>query len=115
MNSTSRPVSVTGVAWLFIAVGVGAFIFHLPDLLRLEKDAFPVEITELLSVLAGVFMLRRHNWARWLALAWMAFHLAISAVPPFHGLIVHVLIFSGITYLLLRSDATQYFRGADPV
>jgi hypothetical protein len=114
MNSKGRPVSVTAVAWLFIAVGVGAFILHSPDLLRLQKDALPIEFTELLSVLAGVFMLRRQNWARWLALAWMAFHVVITAYPPFHGLVVHVLIFSGIAYLLLRSDAAKYFRGADP-
>ena len=58
-------------------------------------------------------MLRRQNWARWLALAWMAFHVVISVFPPFKGLVVHVLIFGGITYLLLRSDAAQYFRGKD--
>ena len=71
-------------------------------------------LTEQFGLIAGLFMLRRHNWARWLALAWMAFHVALSAFPPFHGLVFHVLILGGIAYLLFRlfrSDATEYFRG----
>lgn len=111
MNSTSRPASVTGVAWLFIAVGVFAFVFQVPSLVRLQRDAFLIEFTEVLGVIAGVFMLRRHNWARWLALAWVAFHVVIAAYPPFNGLVFHLLVFSGIAYLLLRSDAAGYFRG----
>lgn len=111
MSSSERPLSVTGVAWLFIAVGTVTFIYHSPGLLHPQRDDFLVESTELLALVAGVFMLRRQNWARWLALAWMAFHVILSAFPPFKGLVVHVLIFAGITYLLLRADATQYFRG----
>ena len=52
-------------------------------------------------------MLRRQNWARWLALAWMAFHVILSAFPPFKGLVVHVLIFAASLIfcfvLMLRS------------
>jgi len=111
MGLSQRPFSVTSVAWIFIVVGIVMFSFHVPELRELHWDTFLIELVELLAVVAGVFMLRRKNWARWLALAWMAFHVAITAVPPFHGLVVHVLIFAGITYLLLRSDAAQYFRG----
>lgn len=110
MSSSQRPLAVTGVAWLFIAVGTITFIYHSPGLLHPQWDDFAIEITELLAVVAGIFMLRRQNWARWLALAWMAFHVILSAFPPFKGLVVHVLIFGGITYLLLRSDAAHYFR-----
>lgn len=111
MASGERPLSVTAVAWLFIAVGTVTFVYHSPGLLHPQWDDFAIEFTELLALLAGIFMLRRQNWARWLALAWMVFHVALSAFPPFHGLVVHVLIFGGIAWLLLRSDAAQYFRG----
>jgi hypothetical protein len=110
MNSTNRPFAVTCVAWLYIAVGGVMFAYHFPELLHLQKDAFVVELTEFLGLTAGVFMLRGHNWARWLALAWGAFHIALTAIPPFHGLIVHLLVFGGIAVILLRSDANQYFR-----
>ena len=112
MNSNRRPISVTCVAWLFIAVGTVTFVYHSPGLLHPHWDDFAIEFTELLALAAGIFMLRRQNWARWLALAWMAFHIALSALPPYKGLVVHVLIFAGIAYLLLRSDAAEYFRGS---
>lgn len=111
VSSSSRPLSVTCLAWLYIALGTFMFLSHSMELLRFEKDAFLIEFVELLAVVAGAFMLRRRNWARWLALAWTAFHVVLTAFPPFHGLAVHVLITAGITYLLLRSDASQYFRG----
>ena len=36
-----------------------------------------------LAIVCGVFLLRGHNWARWLALAWIAFHVVLSA---FHAI-----------------------------
>lgn len=111
MSLSQRPISVTSMAWIFIAVGIAMFSFHVPELRELHWDTFLIELVELLAVVAGVFMLRQKNWARWLALAWMAFHVAITAVPPFHGLVVHAVIFAGITHLLLRSDAARYFSG----
>jgi hypothetical protein len=111
MASNDRPFSVTGVAWLYIAVGGVMFAYHFPELLHMHQDAFAIELTELVGLTAGVFMLRGHNWARWLALAWAAFHVALTLSPPFHGLAVHVIIFGGIAVILLRSDANQYFRG----
>ncbi len=111
MTPNNRPISVTVVAWIFIAVGVIAFVWNFPALMQLRKDAFAVELVELVGLTAGIFMLRRQNWARWLALGWMAFHLIITLVPPFHGLAVHLIIFLGIAILLLRADASRYFRG----
>jgi hypothetical protein len=112
MDSNNRPISVTGVAWLYIAVGIVGSLYHSRELLQPHWDAFLIEFTELLAFIAGLFMLRRHNWARWLALAWMAFHVILTAFPPYHGLAVHIIIFTGIAILLLRSDAAHYFRGA---
>jgi hypothetical protein len=89
------------------------FIDHSPGLLRPHWDDFAIEFTELLALIAGLFMLRRQNWARWLALTWMAFHVVLTAFPPFHGLVVHILMFGGIAWLLLRSDAAEYFRSVE--
>ena len=111
MSSENRPFAVTGVAWLFIVVGAVAFSYHAPELLHPDKDVFLVEVTELVGLTAGIFMLRRQNWARWLALAWLAFHVVLTAFPPYHGLVFHVVLFAGIAVILLRSDASRYFRG----
>jgi hypothetical protein len=106
----ARPISVTVLAWLFIAVGVIAFVRNFPSILHLEKDSFLIEFVELVGLTAGIFMLRRQNWARWLAIVWMAFHVAVAAFFRVQGLLVHILIFAGITVLLLRSDSAAYFR-----
>ncbi len=112
MSENPRPIAVTGVAWLFIAVGTVTFLFHSPGLLHPHWDDFAVEFTELLALVAGIYMLRAQSWARWLALAWMGFHIVLSAFPPFKGLAVHVIVFAGIAWILLRSDAAAYFRGS---
>ena len=106
-----RPLSVTVLAWLFIAVGIIAFVRNFPATLHVEKDSFLIEFTELVGLTAGIFMLRRQNWARWLALVWTAFHVAVAAFMHFQGLLFHIVIFAGIACLLLRSDANEYFRG----
>ncbi len=56
-------------------------------------------------------MLRGHNWARWLAIAWMGFHVGLSAFHAFHELAIHSLFFAAITWLLFRPAAARYFRG----
>jgi hypothetical protein len=106
----ARPISVTVLAWLFIAVGVIAFVRNSPGILHLQKDSFLIEFVELAGLTAGIFMLRRQNWARWLAIVWMAFHVAVAAFFHFQGLLLHILIFAGITLLLLRADSAGYFR-----
>ena len=42
--------------------------FHRDDLL--------IEIIRVAAIVGGAFMLRGHNWARWLVLAWIGFHFA---------------------------------------
>jgi hypothetical protein len=67
-----------------------------------------IELTELLAIASGAFMLRGHNWARWLALVWMAFHVAIS-FPVHRQMAVHSAIFAGIAWVLFRPDVRRYF------
>lgn len=109
MNLSKPPISIWIVACLYIAVGVIGFVHNFRELRH--PDGVLIEVTELLALLAGAFMLRGRNWARWLALAWMAFHLVLSAFEMSHNLIMHLLIFAAIAWLLFRSDARQYFRG----
>lgn len=68
-----------------------------------------IEVTELLAIVSGLFMLLGRNWARWLALAWMAFHLAIS-FPIVRQVISHSIILGLIAWLLFRQDARRYFQ-----
>ena len=110
MNSRKRPVSVLIVACAYLAVGSIGFVAHFPELLRSPQDSVLVELVELLGVFAGAFILRRRNWARWLALAWMAFHVVIS-FPAVRQVVIHSLLFGVIAWFLFRPDAARYFRG----
>ncbi len=110
----NRPRSVTIIAALFIAVGVLGMIGHFMDFKiqhPFQYDILWVALVHVLAVVAGVYMLLGNNWARWLAILWMAFHVAISAgkLPP---LAIHTLLFITLAYFLFRKDAREYFRGA---
>jgi hypothetical protein len=62
---------------------------------------------------SGIFLLRGQNWARWLALAWIVFHVALSAFHPLRELAVHVVLCAFIALVLFRPAAGRYFRGAE--
>jgi len=76
MGRKRIPVAVILIACLYLVVGIGGFVAHFSD--RRAPDWIWVEVTEFLAIVCGVFLLRAHNWARWLASAWMAFHVVIS-------------------------------------
>ena len=108
MNRTKRPVSVWILSCLYIAVGSIGFAFYFPQLMAHQEYSVWIELTELLAVVSGAFMLRGHNWARWLALVWMAFHVAIS-FPAYRQMAIHLTIFAWIAWVLLRPDTRRYF------
>jgi hypothetical protein len=109
MSQEKIPISVIVIACLYLAVGVGGFALHFKDLGA--PDGAWIEITEFLAIVCGAFLLRAQNWARWLAIAWMAFHVAIS-FPVLRELAVHSLFLIVIVWCLFRADAARYFRRA---
>jgi hypothetical protein len=109
MNSNTRPVTVLVLSCLYITVGAIGFAYHLRELMALQPDSVWIELVRLLAILSGAFMLRGRNWARWLALAWMAFHVAIS-FPALPQVLFHSLFLAVIAWLLFRPDVRRYFR-----
>jgi hypothetical protein len=57
-------------------------------------------------------MMRGQNWARWLAVAWMAFHVILSAFHAVRELAIHSLFLAVIAWILFRPEGARYFRGA---
>lgn len=109
----SRPITVTSLAWLYIVVGVLSTAFHVAQFRThppTPSEFFWIPFLGLLAVVAGVFLLRGSNWARWLALAWMAFHVALSVFHPLQELLVHSLFLALFAYLLFRPAARAYFH-----
>jgi len=55
-------------------------------------------------------MLRGLNWARWLLLVWIAYHVLISAFHSLPQLIMHGFLLVVVAYLLFRPTVSAYFR-----
>ena len=108
MNLGKRPLSVVVLSCLYIAVGTIGFVYHFPRPGTFHYEDLWIEATELLAFIAGVFMLRGRNWARWLAVAWISFHLMIS-FPMVRQIAIHSLLLVAIVLILFRSRAGQYF------
>ena len=81
-----RPRSITVISWIFIAFGS-------------------------IALLCGMFMLYGFNWARWLLVIWLGYHVILSALHSLFELSVHSLLFTVVLYFLFRPPASTYFRG----
>jgi hypothetical protein len=107
MGRKRIPVIVILIACVYLAVGVGGFVAHLSD--PRAPVWIVVEVTEILAIVCGVFLLRAHNWARWLAGAWMALHVVLS-FGEMRQLAIHSLFFVLIVWCLFRADANRFFH-----
>jgi hypothetical protein len=102
------PISIIVIACLFFLAGAMGFAAHFHELF--QKDGLWVAVTEALAIVCGVFLLRGQNWARWLAVAWIAFHVVIAALNGWREAVLHGFFLVAITVLLFRADASQFFR-----
>lgn len=109
----NRPISILVVAGLYLAVGVLGFAAHFGELRAGHGDAPMIELTEFLAVVAAVFLWRGNNWARWLALAWIAFHVLLSALHSVREMAVHGLLCAAIAWLLFSAAADRYFQRSE--
>ena len=98
---------------LYVLAGAVGFVYHFSELnphQLFQNDALWVELIRILAIVAGIFLLRGRNWARWLALSWIAFHVVISFWHPWGQLVMHILVFAIFAFVLFRPAATRYFR-----
>jgi uncharacterized membrane protein HdeD (DUF308 family) len=99
------------LGWLFIAVGILSTIFHLLKS-SLDRWTVPILLVGIISIVAGVFLLRGARWARWLILAWLAFHVIASALNSLPDAIPHVVLLFVVGYFLLGPPTSKYFHSA---
>lgn len=111
-----RPFALVVVGWLIVAAGAmglvlgfkGAKTFWPP-----EQDLIWIAIVDIAGIVFGLFLLRGHNWARWLTLVWLGFHVVISFFNSVGAGVAHGVIFLMLGYLLvIRADVRAYFRSA---
>ena len=113
-----RPRSITIISWIFIIFGsialligvlpIGDITFaqRLADL----KSHWYVHLSRFLQIIIGVFMIYGHDWARWLLVAWIAFHVVVGALHGWLQLLTHVVIFSVILLFVFQLPSSEFFR-----
>jgi hypothetical protein len=119
-----RPLSITIIGWISILIGAGGLIHHGWEALEAVRHSdaknpagldewVMILVVQLLALVGGVFLLRGRNFARWLLVAWMGFHVGISAMHSIHEMLVHSVFFIVLVYFLFAPKACAYFRGVD--
>lgn len=111
--SMKRPLSVTLIAVLLLLSGIAGIVYHITDVKTWHPFPYgyiAILFVRVLAIIAGIFMLRGKDWARWIALLWIAFHLAISFFNAWSQVAVHTLVLAIFCYVLLRPDANAFFR-----
>ncbi|MGP8253717.1 MAG: hypothetical protein ACLQHF_16935 [Terracidiphilus sp.] len=109
----TRPSTITLLSFLFIAIGIistGVRVWQfnvVPPTLPEEVEIYSAGA---LAVVAGIFLLRAKNWARWLALGWICFHVIVAAFYQPLGLVIHVVFVALLAWFLFRPESQQWFK-----
>ena len=109
----SRPLSVMVISCIFIATGAIGLTYHALEFTSqrpLHLELFLICCIRILAIVGGAFMLRGKNWARWLLIGWLGYHVVLSAFHSVSEVTMHSLLLVLIAYFLLRPKADQYFQ-----
>jgi hypothetical protein len=112
-NLMKRPFSITLISIVYIVAGISGIIYHAAELKNLIADPGVswVFTVRLAAVVGGWFALRGMNWARWLLVAWIAYHVFLSFHHTMTEIAIHLLI-TVLTFLaLFTTKANNYFKG----
>lgn len=108
-----RPLSITITGYLFIAAGLTGIAYHATEINvhhLLEGDLLWALLVRLLAVVGGGLLLRGSNPGRWLLLAWLAYHVVLSAFHSTGEMAMHALLLVIIAYVLYRPPASAFLR-----
>jgi hypothetical protein len=108
----ARPIAVTLISALFIVAGTLGIIYHAKELANIISEPMVVWVlvVRLLAIVGGVFTLRGANWARWLIVVWMAYHVAISFYHTPLEIAIHISFLALAIYALFNSHSSPYFK-----
>jgi hypothetical protein len=108
MSLAKCPMPVAVIACLYVVAGVVGLVLHLPHTGVFHQGDVWTALTALAALAAGAFMLKGRNWARWLAIAWMAFHVVVTW-PSVAAMVIHSLFLAAIAWLLFLPESRQFF------
>ncbi len=105
-----RPILLTIFCCLLILLGAVGFVGHFPAHRPYHAYDFLPDALELILIAAAVFILRGRNWARWLALAWIASHLAVSFYDSTAKIVAHTIILLVFVAVLFNPPVRRWFN-----
>ncbi len=108
-----RPISITVLGALLIVAGSVGLVYHATEFKTFHPppwDLLLISVVRLLAIVAGVYMLLGRNWARWLALAWIAFHVVVGALNGAVQFAMHAVLLLVFAFLLFRPAAKAFFE-----
>jgi hypothetical protein len=106
------PLSVIIICIVFILAGITGIIYHANEWqsIGIDTEVVVAFLIRLAAVIGGVFALRGKNWARWLLVLWILYHVALSVFHPASELITHFVIAIIVGLCLFNGKANRYFR-----
>jgi hypothetical protein len=116
MKERPHPVTVAGC--FMAAAGLIGVTYHLIGLnprLALSFDVILILLLRVTAIVAGIYVLRGKDWARWLSVVWLAYHVILSGFHALSQLVVHTILLALFAYLLFNPAANRYFRAQKPV
>lgn len=108
-----RPLPVIIVAVVFIVVGCVGFVYHLKELSEPGNNLYEsilILALRILAIIIGIMLLFKINWARWLAIAWLLYHVVIGALNSTSEMIVHIVFLIIVSVLLFLPVSSRYFK-----
>ncbi|MDQ6844969.1 MAG: hypothetical protein M3Z92_11540 [Bacteroidota bacterium] len=109
----NRPLPVILVSILFIIAGCVGFAYHVKELFGSTNGLYEtiwILFLRILAIACGLLLLFRIKWARWLAIAWLAYHIVISALNSTSEMMAHIVFLILVSVLLFLPVSSAYFR-----
>jgi uncharacterized membrane protein HdeD (DUF308 family) len=109
-----RPLSIVVISLLFILLGAITLVHALVEFINATdrltdlKSHWMIYLSAVAAIVGGLFLFKGENWARWLLVLWMAFHIVVGALHGIGPLVTHVVIFSVILFFLFRRPVSSY-------
>ncbi len=108
------PIAVILIAVLYIVAGSAGLIYHLHEWnspSHTHNELLGMSVVRALAIVAGIFLLFGKNWARALALVWIAFHVVIGAMHDLMSLVIHAMLMVIVMVALFSPQSETYFSG----
>ncbi|QHT67329.1 hypothetical protein GXP67_12135 [Rhodocytophaga rosea] len=107
------PIPILIVSILFILAGSIGFTYHVQEFYQPDVQVSQllwVLFVRILAIVCGSLLLLRICWARWLAIAWLAYHVYIGALNSTSQMIAHIIFLIIVAVLLFLPVSTVFFQ-----